>query len=423
VTHKPYDWEPGAAPPVIQQQSIAKHEILRAYLIAYIQTLVSNPNREEFRLALVDGFSGGGVYRHADTGKEILGSPFIMMEAVQEAAAIINLNRRKPVSLNVEYFFLEANRAVFTYLQNALTQHGLGLRFAKNIHLNNAKFDTRADDIIERVRKKMPRVARAIFLLDQYGYSDVPTQLVAKVLRSLPGSEVILTFAVDAMLNFFSEQTAITRSLLCKIGIPEVLRGRSFDEIKKSESEWRLFLQACVYRELVEKCQAKYYTLFFIRSTHGHGDYWLIHFSQRARARDVMTRVHWEKNNHFIHYGGPGLEMFEALGYVPEKDDAITGQESLFCFDDVARVASIKQLVTQVVPLIYADPDGTTFAELFATTCNLSPASADIYKEAIAEARDGRELEVVSAKTGKTTGGKIQEDDRIKVPDQKDFFV
>lgn len=48
-------------------------------------------------------------------------------------------------------------------------------------------------------------------------------------------------------------------------------------------------------------------------------------FSQKARARDVMTRIHWENNNHFIHYGGAGLEMFEVLGYVPEKDDKKAG--------------------------------------------------------------------------------------------------
>jgi three-Cys-motif partner protein len=422
VTFKPYEWEMGSAPPAIQQQSIAKHEILRAYLSAYIQTLVSNPNRDEFRLALIDGFAGGGVYRHADTREEVLGSPFIMMEAVREAAGIINLNRRKQVALNVDYYFLEQNQSACAYLKNALIERGFASVFNKNIFIFHNEFNAKADELIERVRLKMPRAARAIFLLDQYGYSDAPTDLIAKIIRLLPGSEVILTFAVDALLNFFSERTATTQALLQRIGIPEILRGRSFNDIKKSESDCRLFLQACVYRELVDKCRARYYTLFFIRSMRGHGDYWLIHFSQKARARDVMTRVHWEKNNHFIHYAGAGLEMFEALGYVPEKDDAVTGQERLFHFDDVARRASIKQLVSQVVPLIYADPDGVTFAELFATTCNLSPASADIYKEAIDKARDYKELEVISAKTSKPTDGKIQDEDRIKVPNQKNLF-
>ena len=38
-----------------------------------------------FRLALIDGFAGGGVYQHAHNGKELLGSPFIMLDAAKEA--------------------------------------------------------------------------------------------------------------------------------------------------------------------------------------------------------------------------------------------------------------------------------------------------------------------------------------------------
>jgi three-Cys-motif partner protein len=423
VTRKQYEWEPDGELPIIQQHSVAKHEILRAYLSSYIQTLISNPNREEFRLVLVDGFAGGGIYCHADTRREILGSPFIMLEAAQEAEKLINLNRRKPVKLDIDYFFVEKNPSAAACLRAVLRRRGYEQNLDRNIFLSNATFESKADELIERVRRKMPRSPRAIFLLDQYGYSDVPTDRIAKIIQSLPGSEVILTFAVDAMLNYFSDHSNITKGLLTKIGIPAVLRGRTFEDIKRSGSDWRLFIQACVYRELVERCRAKYYTLFFMRSTHGHGDYWLIHFSQKARARDVMTRIHWKNNNHFIHYGGAGLEMFEVLGYIPEQDDKITGQSALFCFDDVARKRSTGKLVEQIAPLIYADPDGITFAELFATTCNLSPASADIYKSAISQLRGHREIEVISAVTRKSTDAKIQDEDRIRVPDQRNLFI
>jgi three-Cys-motif partner protein len=60
-------------PPIIHQHSLAKHEILRAYLTAYIQTLISSPFQDRFRLTLVDGFAGGGIYRHEATGQEVLG--------------------------------------------------------------------------------------------------------------------------------------------------------------------------------------------------------------------------------------------------------------------------------------------------------------------------------------------------------------
>jgi hypothetical protein len=307
-------------------------------------------------------------------------------------------------------------------LRSALTERGFGNRFDRDIFLLNTAFEPCADRLIEHVLRKMPRSPRAIFVLDQYGYSDVPTDRIARIIQSLPGSEVILTFAADALLNYFSEHSDVTMGLLQKVGIPDVLQGRSFEDIKRTEKDWRLFVQACLYQELVEKCRAKFYSLFFIRSARGHGDYWLIHFSQRARARDVMTRVHWEKNNHFIHYGGAGLDMFHVVGYVSQNDSTRAGQSGLFEFDDVARRASTSQLVTQIAPIIYDDPNGMSFAELFATTCNFSPASADIYKDAVDVLRSHKEIEVISASTGKPSNAKIRDGDWIKVPDQRGLF-
>lgn len=424
MSRSPYEWDPGSPPPKIQQHSIAKHDILRAYLSAYIQTLVSNPNRERFRLALVDGFAGGGIYHHAQTGREVLGSPFIMLDAVKEADAIINTSRHKQVKLDIDYFFVEKDRAAAAYLRQVLTDMGHSARLESDVHLLNADFESSADLLIERIRKKMPRKPRAIFLLDQYGYSEVPADRIAKIIQSLPGSEVILTFNVDALLTYFSEDSARTKQILQKIGVPDVLKGRSFDDIKRSEKHWRLMVQSCLYQELVEKCHAQYYTLFFIRSDRGHGDYWLIHFSQNPRARDVMTRIHWQHNNHFVHYGGAGLDMFRIIGYVSKNDERIPGhQSSLFTFDEDARQTSTNELVTQIAPIIAADDSGMTFAELFATTCNLSPASADIYRDAIDILRGHHEIQVISSSTGKPTQARIQDGDRISVPDQRNLFV
>ena len=422
MTRSPYGWCLTEPPPIIQQHSLAKHDILRGYLSAYVQTLVSNPNRDEFRLVLVDGFAGGGLYRDEHTRQLILGSPFIMLEATKEAEAIINSGRRKRVRLDVDYYFVEKERAAADCLRKALKEHGYGARVDKDIFLLNCEFEDTADRLIERALTKMPRSPRAIFLLDQYGYSEVPADRIARIIQALPGGEVILTFAVDALLTYFSENSHLTKRLLEKVGIPDVLRGRSFDDIKRTDKDWRLFVQACLYQELVEKCQAKFYTLFFIRSTQGHGDYWLIHFSQRARARDVMTRIHWEKNNHFVHYGGAGLDMFHVLGYVSENDDVRAGQSGLFEFDDVARKASTEQLVAQIAPLIYDDPNGMSFAELFATTCNFSPASADVYRDAVDVLRSHKEIEIISSSTGKATNARVQDGDWIKVPDQRGLF-
>lgn len=39
-----------------------------------------------------------------------------------------------------------------------------------------------------------------------------------------------------------------------------------------------------------------------------------------------MTTVHWQKYNHFIHYGGAGPDMFRTLGYAARDDRSFTGK-------------------------------------------------------------------------------------------------
>lgn len=366
-----YKWDPNGPPPPIQQHSIAKHEILRAYLVAYLQTLISSPRQDYFRLSLVDGFSGGGVYRHDDTRQIVLGSPFIMLQAVDEASFLINQQRTKKVHLDVDYFFIDSDRGAHERLGRELTERGYAGQLDQNVFVRRARFERQAPAIIEHIRSRTPRAGRAIFLLDQYGYTKVPTALIRTIFQELPGAEVILNFAVDSFLNF-ADGTDAMRTRLDRIGLSDIFRGRTFDDIKASEKDWRLFIQSSMHQDLVQACGARFFTTFFVRSSQGHGDYWLVHLSQRARARDVMTQVHWQKNNYFIHYGGAGMEMFSVLGYVTEKDSRYTGQTSLnfgYAFDEPAKAASERMLMEQIPRLIYPDADGMTFGEMFASTC------------------------------------------------------
>lgn len=419
---KQYNWKDG--PDLIQQHSVAKHRILQAYLAAYFKTLVSSPTQEEMRLTLVDGFAGGGLYVHSDTKETVKGSPFIFLEATREAEYLINKDRRKKVHLQVDYHFVEPDKHAHQHLDKVLREAGYGDLIGNGIFLHHAKFQDEADSIIEFIKKKSPRNGRSIFSLDQYGYKDVPTDLIRKIFAKLPSAEVILTFGVDSFINFASDGK-LTQRLLDGIGVPDVLQGRSIDEIKESERDWRLFIQSALYRSLVENCGARHYTPFFIRNRNGHGDYWLIHLSQHHRARDVMTEVHWANNNYFIHYGGAGLDMFHMVGYDPVHDAAHRGQSPLgFEFDDVARRSSIAALNEHIPRRVYANDEGISFGELFATTCNSSPASAQIYRESIGKLLDEKAVQIVSADgTRRRSAAQIKASDQIMSPQQRTLFL
>lgn len=375
MAKKHYDWKDG--PAKLQQHSVAKHNLLRSYLAAYFPTLISSPHQDELRLTIVDGFAGGGAYYHDVTGEFMLGSPFICLKAAEEAEAQINHpGRIKKVRFNVDYIFVEKNRDAANYLTKTIKEQGFSSRVNNDIHLLQGDFNLHADNIIEQVRKKTPRSGRSIFILDQYGYAQVPMPLIAKIFQTLPRAEVILTFNVDSFNSYASDKSE--RSPLEGIGLPNVFQGKSLQEIKNSECDWRAYIQSQLYPHIVRSAGSRFHTPFFIRSTKGHGDFWLLHLSMHQKARDVMTEVHWEHSNTFIHYGGEGLDMFK-VGYITNADERFTQQGKLgYTFDDDARKRTEEKLHLDIPRLIYADEDGQSYETLHATTCNDSPATSRI---------------------------------------------
>ena len=57
-----FTWHPDDPPLSIEAHSKAKLSVLRSYLHAYFDRLNVNPARETFRIDLVDGFAGGGIF-------------------------------------------------------------------------------------------------------------------------------------------------------------------------------------------------------------------------------------------------------------------------------------------------------------------------------------------------------------------------
>lgn len=417
MSKKHYEWEEGKTPPYIEQHSLVKHQILRSYLVAYIKTLASMPQQEELKLTLVDGFSGGGDYLHKDTREVILGSPFVMLDAVNEADALINLDKLKKLKLNVNYFFIDSELQYTSYLRSRLIDRGHDKYFDDKIFTLHGKFHDLADKIISSIKKSSPKAGRAIFLLDQYGYKDVPAKLINHILSTLPKSEIILTFAADALVNFIGDKKS-SNSVLKTVGIPTALRGRSIEDIKNNEKDWRLYIQSKLHQDLVSNCGAKFYTPFFIRSSKGFGDYWLIHLSQHPRARDVMTEIHWSMNNYFIHFGGAGLDMFQMLGYIPEKDNNFMGQTNIetFEFDDIAKEKSHSALSEHIPYAIHGHQHGINFSDLFSSTCNQSPASASLYKKSLITLQDVNELKVLTLKGKARRSSQCIKDTDIIIP-------
>ena len=164
----PFQWHPDDPPPPVEEHSKAKLTVLRSYLRAYFDRLNVNPHREIFKLDLVDGFAGGGTFQDGD--EIVSGTPLIMLEEAEAARDRINRGRAKPLRFDCKHYFVDKEAAHTAHLRRALTDRGYRADGGAIVVRNN-RFEDEADGIIAEIRRRQPRSGRAIFLLDQTGFS------------------------------------------------------------------------------------------------------------------------------------------------------------------------------------------------------------------------------------------------------------
>ena len=321
-----YKWEIGRPPP-IESHSSKKLELLKIYLDGYFNTVAQIPHMEVLRISFVDGFCGGGLYVD-DSGDEVLGSPMVMLKAVKDAETRLNKNRSKRLKIDARYYFIDKSAQATRCLKDTIEKRGFGDQIGKSIELFTGLFKNKYEDIIENILQKQ-RSGRSIFVLDQYGYKDVPLAAVRKIIESLGKSEVILTMAVDWMIDYMSCNPKFIKAVA-----NTEISNRQIDALLKEKGKpgYRFIMQRDIANHWRSYCGASNFTPFFIRSMDAHKDLWLIHLSKHYAARNVMIDSHWEIKNYSLHQGNIGFDM---LGYFPGREDTV---EMDFGFDDATRV-------------------------------------------------------------------------------------
>lgn len=78
----------GASGATLEDHTKRKHDILREYFGRYLSVRCQFPHQQRFRLAVVEGFAGGGRYSCGAAG-----SPIIFLEELQAATEAFNLKR------------------------------------------------------------------------------------------------------------------------------------------------------------------------------------------------------------------------------------------------------------------------------------------------------------------------------------------
>jgi hypothetical protein len=255
------------------------------------------------------------------------------------------------------------------------------------------------------------RAHRCIFLLDQYGYNQVAIKRLKRIFSELPNAEVILTFAVDYLIDYLSE-SGISNNLMKGFGLN--LDTAELLKEKKEQKHWRPFIQKRIYTTIVADSGCRHFTNFFIKSREDNKAYWLLHLSMHMMARDEMLALHWKMKNHFQHEGRAGLFM---LGYDPGKEQ--DPREPLFAFAPRDRDITHRCLLKDLPCVI--SRDGTAIKQLYRDHCNHSTATIGMFKEALLDLNQSREIEVLTPGGREKRSNTISDDDII-LPKRQLFF-
>ena len=403
-----FKWRPDEAPPEIEGHSHAKLRVFRAYLRAYFDRLNVNPQREEFKLDLVDGFAGGGTFTH---GEEVVsGTPLIMLEEADEARKRLNAGRRKPLRVNCKFYFVDKEAAHTDHLRTVLNHREYHVGDG-NIVIRNSRFENEVDNILNSIHQRQPRSGRAIFLLDQTGFSQVRLSLISRIFEELPAAEIILTFAADALVNHLAQTPEIAKAVA-----PLQLTEAHINElIEHRDGDWGRWLAQRTLRDHARNAtRATYDTPFFIRPAKSRRALWFLHLSRHPTARDVMIQKHWELQNTFEHYGPGGFGM---LGW-----DALRDRKTLPLFQ--FRSLDLQQMRDQLLESLpkeifgLASEQPVTIDSLRHLLANQTAARFSDLDEVIVRLVEEREFDILNpdGKVRSRSLTRLRATDRIALP-------
>jgi three-Cys-motif partner protein len=406
LVKKSYAWSDGAR---LEDHTQRKHKILREYFYRYIVTRCQIRQQTRFRLAVVDGFAGGGRY---DCGSA--GSPIIFIEELQHALETVNLQRASEElgALEIEclLIFNDAEPDVAALLKNNCEPLIAAAKAnSPKLHLQVAYMTEAFETAYPGIRQLIAngRYRNVLFNLDQCGHSQVDRATLIDIMRSTPSAEIFYTFSIKSLVAFLHRANPEKlASQLRPMGVsPSELIAL---EQPISNASWMGIAERLVFESFLD-C-APFVSPFSIHNPDGWR-YWLIHFANAYRARQVYNDVLHDNSNDQAHYGRSGLNM---LSYDPTREGR------LYLFDPDGRAMAKSELITDIPRLITDAGDAMRVLDLYQSIYNSTPAHSDDIHAAMLESD---ELQVLTPTGGqRRKANTIDVGDTLRLKTQRSFF-
>jgi three-Cys-motif partner protein len=380
-------WRIGGPTPTIEPHTLAKHRIVRRYIQRYIEIVTRNRRMDTLRITFVDGYSGGGRYTNGQ--ESFPGSPMIFLSTVAEMESQIAAGRTKGFNIQARYIFIDNERRHTDYLRAEIESSAFRGLLDKEISIWTGDFNVLVDSAIAAVKQNSTKAGCSIFLLDQFGWSQVSLLSIRKILSSLQKSEVFLTFMVDALATYLADNkydmSAFSRIDLPPEMVRDMLRFREEDYLGA-----RVLIQNFMYDHIRKQTSAPYYSPFMIKSRESNRSHWFLHLSKHHEARNEIGEIHWQENNTTTHHGRP---TFGSLGFTAsERLDQYMIESFL---DDHARNLSLTTFREEIPSLIgeaTAVGRPANLIELFGKRSSDSPLVRSIVDPVLLELRDEGEV-------------------------------
>lgn len=407
MVSKSYDWIAGAQ---LDDHTRRKHKILREYFYQYVMVKCARPIQPKFRLAVVDGFSGGGRYICNAPG-----SPIIFIEELQRAANAVNAIRADQglnSVLEIECLLIlnDAKTDVINLLKSHIDAILLNSKeVCPSLNLNVIYFNDIFVSSYPEIRNLIlkGRYKSVIFNLDQCGYAAVDNLTLSEIMRTTPSTEIFHTFSIQSLMTFLSRTDPnLLEAQVRTLGISSA-DLRNNDGIM-SNNMFLGMAERLVFNSF--KTTARFVSPFSIRNPDGWR-YWLIHLANNYRARQVYNDV-LHGNGTQAHFGRSGLNM---LSYDPSNE-----QDLLYLFEDENRRYAQEQLINDIPQFISNFGNTMSVSDFYEATYNITPAHKDDIHSAMIE---NSELEIHTQDGGRRRkGNTINIRDTIKLKPQRSLF-
>lgn len=402
-----YSWTNGAT---LDDHSRRKHAILREYFRQYLTVRCQIAQQTKFRLAIVDGFAGGGRYSCGTAG-----SPILFIEELDRTLNEINIRRavQGMGSVEIEALLIlnDAEPNVTAMLKSHCDPLEAALKSKPSkLHIRiaymSADFETAYTGIKALIVEG--RFRNVLYNLDQYGYASVTLGTLQDILRtpSAPSTEVFYTFAIETLLTYLSARDPeLLKRQLAQFNITPA--NLSVLEGVMTKDEWLGAAERLVFDTL--KGCARYVSPFSIRNPKGWR-YWMLHFANNYRARQEYN-ILLHGAGELAHFGRSGLHM---LHYNPDQDG------KLYLFDNAGRITARDQLLQDIPRLVSKSGDAMLVGEFYEAAYSETPAHKDDIHSAMLSSED---LEIVTPNSGeRRSANTIKVGDIIRLKNQRSFY-